>query len=73
MHVRLARSIAIALALAALALGGFVTIFGMVADLVCYDPGGCRAGPVWPIVLLGVGIAVLSFVALLRVSRPKPR
>ncbi len=67
--MRLARFVIIVLALAALVVGGLVFFYGMFAVQVCSDPGGCRAEPTWPLVLLGLGATALSLAGLYRISR----
>ena len=69
----LVRTLAILSALTILGIGLFIIWLGVSLVRVCPDAGGCRPEPVWPLVALGIGLALTGPFSLYIVSRKKTR
>ena len=72
-NVGLVRTLAILSALTILGIGLFIIWLGVSLVMVCPGLGGCRPEPVWPLVALGIGLALTGPFSLFIVSRKKTR
>ena len=72
-NVGLVRTLAISSALTILGIGLFIIWLGFSLVMVCPEAGGCRPEPVWPVVGLGIGLALTGSFSLYTVSRQKTK
>ncbi len=55
--------------LATVVVGSLLTLYGLLGQMICLDPGGCRPDPIWFIVLPGIVLLIVSLV-ILRTALP---